>query len=198
MLVRRICVFCGSNTGARPDYAEATCELGRVLVERNLELVYGGANVGLMGLLAHTVQELGGRVVGVIPQALVEKEVANTTLDDLRIVSSMHERKALMADLADGFIALPGGFGTWEEFFEVVTWAQLGYHAKPCGLLNIAGFYTPLLPFLDAAVEEQFVRAGHRQMVLMDETPQGLLNQFDTYRPVVVGKWNVKPEREEL
>ncbi|HYE72807.1 MAG TPA: TIGR00730 family Rossman fold protein, partial [Blastocatellia bacterium] len=150
---------------------------------------YGGANVGLMGVVANAMQELGGEVIGVMPQALVDKEVANTHLSDLRIVGSMHERKAHMAELADAFIALPGGLGTMEEFFEVVTWAQLGMHEKPSGLLNIAGYYDALIQFLDHAVAERLVRQEHRDTIFVDDSAEGLLAQFETYCPPVVGKW---------
>ena len=154
--MKRVCVFCGSSTGARPSYARTAVKLGKILAKRQIGLVYGGGNVGLMGLIADSVLEHGGDVIGVIPRFLVHKEVAHQHLKDLRIVESMHERKALMADLSDGFIALPGGYGTLEEFCEIVTWAQLQLHPKPCGLLNVEGFYDSLLQFLDHAVAEQF------------------------------------------
>ena len=154
--MKRICVFCGSSSGARPHYVEAARQTGLALVERGFGLVYGGANVGLMGEIANTVLKQGGEVIGVIPEALVGRELAHACLTELRIVKSMHERKTLMSDLADGFIALPGGYGTFEEFCEIITWAQLGLHRKPCGVLNVCGYYDQLLSFFDSAVREKF------------------------------------------
>ncbi len=162
--------------------------MGRALVERALGLVYGGAGVGLMGKIAQTVLAGGGEVIGVIPAALVEKEVAFEGLPNLRVVNSMHERKALMADLADGFVALPGGLGTIEEFLEILTWAQLGIHSKPCGVLNVCHYFDSLMAFLDRAVEENFIRSEHRSMVLVQENPDGLLDQFDAYQPPRIDK----------
>ena len=192
--MKNICVFCGSNAGARPDYLDAARQLARVLVNEQIGLIYGGASVGAMGVLADTVQDLGGQVVGVIPRALVDnslagKEIANARLTDLRVVNSMHERKALMAELADGFIALPGGLGTLEEFFEVVTWAQLGLHPKPCGLLNVCGYYDGLIGFLDHAVAERLVRREHREMIMIAQTAPELIGLFETYRAPQVEKW---------
>lgn len=187
--MKRICVFCGSSPGARPDYIEAARELGQALAAQQLTLVYGGASVGLMGTIAQAVLNAGSEVIGVIPQNLVGKEVAYNDLSDLRIVGSMHERKALMAELADGFIALPGGCGTFEEFLEILTWAQLGMHHKPCGLLNVAGYYDKLLEFLDHTVDERFVRAEHRSMIIVDDNPASLLNRFRDYVPPQVEKW---------
>jgi len=183
--IRRLAIFCGSNPGVRPDYVEAARSLGRLLAQRGIGVVYGGSNVGLMAALA---DELGD-IIGVIPRMLVEREVANTTLTDLRIVDSMHQRKAVMAELADGFIALPGGIGTLEEFFETWTWGQLGMHAKPCGLLNVAGYFDPLLEFLDHAVAERFVRDVHRAMVVVESDPAALLARFESYEPPRVVKW---------
>ena len=162
---RNLCVFCGSSLGARPAYDQAARQLGRELVRRGIGLVYGGGNVGLMGVLADTVLEAGGQVVGVIPKALMAREVGHRGLPDLRVVKSMHERKALMAELADGFVAMPGGMGTLEEFFEVTTWAQLGFHSKPCALLNVNGYFDPLLRLLDHAVAEGFIRPKYRALV---------------------------------
>lgn len=192
--IQRICVFCGSSPGAKPDYLRAAKALGEELARLDLGLVYGGASVGMMGEVARTVLNAGGRVTGVIPEALRKKEVAFDDLQDLRVVGSMHERKALMADLADGFIALPGGLGTLEEYVEVVTWAQLGIHAKPCGLLNVCGYYDPLLAMIERMSDQQFVNPVHRQLILEDETAQGLLKQFYTYRPPVLDKaeWILK------
>ncbi len=186
--MKSICVFCGSNLGAQPEYVEAARHLGQVLAQRQITLVYGGARVGTMGEIADSVLAAGGHVIGIIPQALVEK-VAHIGLTDLRIVPSMHERKAMMANLADGFIALPGGLGTFEEFFEVLTWAQLGMHHKPCGLLNVCGYYEPLMAFLDHAVAQRFLKAEHRAMALIAEDPARLLDQFAAYRPPLVDKW---------
>jgi len=186
--MRRICVFCGSSPGARPEYLDAAVHLGHTLARNNIGLVYGGARVGIMGRVAESVLEKGGDVIGVIPKALVEKEVAFTGLADLRVVDSMHDRKALMADLADGFIALPGGLGTIEEFFEIVTWAQLGIHSKPCGLLNINQYFRKLMDFLDHTVTERFVEREHRSMILMDDDPERLLRKFEAYQPPLTDK----------
>jgi uncharacterized protein (TIGR00730 family) len=187
--MKRICVFCGSNFGAQSAYSQATRQLAAALVEANLGLVFGGARVGLMGLISDSVRELGGEVIGVMPHYLVDKEIADRRLNDLRIVNSMHERKALMAELSDGFIALPGGLGTLEEFFEVVTWAQLEMHNKPCGLLDVEDYYSHLSSFLDHAVEEQLIRAEHRAIVLRDESPRALLQKMFDYQPPRVEKW---------
>ncbi len=186
--MKRICVFCGSSPGSSPEYAKAAKQLGYTLASRDIGLVYGGAKVGIMGQIAKSVLEKGGEVIGVIPKELVEKEVAFTDLADLRVVNSMHERKALMADLSDGFIALPGGLGTIEEFFEVVTWAQLGIHPKPCGLLNVKQYYNRLLDFLDHTVNENFVELEHRSMILVDENPEKLLQKFESYHPPITDK----------
>ena len=187
--IRRLAVFCGSNPGARPDYVAAARSLGTLLCGRGIGVVYGGSSVGLMAALADTMLDDLGDIIGVIPRMLVEREVANKELTDLRIVESMHERKAMMAELADGFIALPGGIGTLEEFFEIWTWAQLGMHEKPCGLLNVAGYFDPLLEFLDRAVAEKFVRDVHRKMVIVESDPATLLSRFEAYVPPRVVKW---------
>ena len=175
---RKICVFTGSRHGASSAYADAAEQLARDLVERGFGLVYGGGNVGLMNIIADAVLELGGHVTGVIPNALMSKEVAHRGLSELRVVNSMHERKALMAELSDGFIALPGGIGTMEEFFEVLSWAQLGIHNKPCGLLNVSGYYDPLIEFLDHAVSQDFVKAKHRALLIVEHEPVTLLDRF--------------------
>jgi len=175
----KICVFTGSRQGSRPPYVEAAKELGRLLVERGYGIVYGGGNVGLMNVIANTMLELHGHVTGVIPDTLVSKEVAHQGLSDLRVVGSMHERKALMAELSDGFIAMPGGIGTMEEFFEVLSWAQLGIHAKPCGLLNVSGYYDPLIQFLDHAVSEDFIKPKHRALMIVEREPEKLLERFE-------------------
>src|SRR6266513_1281111 len=187
--MRRLAIFCGSNPGARPQYVEATRALGRLLCERGIGIVYGGSSVGLMAALADAMLDDLGDVIGVIPRMLVDREVANRTLTDLRIVDSMHARKAMMAELADGFIALPGGIGTLEEFFEIWTWGQLGMHEKPCGLLNVAGYFDPLLQFLDRAVAEKFVREVHRAMVIVESDAAALLARFESYEPPRVVKW---------
>jgi uncharacterized protein (TIGR00730 family) len=177
--MKRLCVFCGSNPGRHPAYAEAAQDLARALVTRKVDLVYGGARVGVMGVLADAVLAAGGHVIGVIPQGLVEQEVAHTGLPDLRVVASMHERKLLMAELSDGFIALPGALGTLEELFEILTWAQLGLHRKPCGLLNIRGYYRLLIDFLDHAVAEQLLKPVYRALLLVEERPERLLDRFE-------------------
>ena len=187
--MKRVCVFCGSNDGATPAYREAARNLGQLLAEGGLDLVYGGADVGTMGEVANAALQAGGKVIGVIPQALVEKELAHTGLTELQVVSTMHERKASMVELADGFVSLPGGFGTLDELFEVVTWAQLGLHRKPCGILNVEGFFDGLIGYLDHAVDEGFVKAAHRALVLVAEAPERLLEQLRAYRPPRIGKW---------
>ncbi len=194
--LERVCVFCGSNPGRRPEYLQAAREMGRVLVERGLGLVYGGGNVGLMGAVADTMLAAGGEAVGVIPEALMAREVGHTGLTQLHVVKTMHERKAMMADLCDGFVALPGGFGTFEEFCEVLTWSQLGIHPKPCGLLNVAGYYDTLLALFDHATAEGFVPARHRSLVLEDTSPAGLLDRLAAFTPPAPGsKWIGPDER---
>lgn len=188
-MMKRVCIFCGSHTGSRPVYIAAAHEMGVALVQRGIDLVYGGGHVGLMGILADTVLKHGGRVIGIMPQHLFDKEIAHNGLTELRVVGSMHERKALMATLADAFIALPGGYGTFEEFCEILTWGQLGLHHKPCGLLNVEGFYDPLLALFDHAVSEGFVREIYRTMVLVDTDPTQLLNRFEAYQPPAIPKW---------
>jgi hypothetical protein len=178
---KNICVFTGSRHGARWGYAEAARRLGRALVQRGFGLVYGGGKVGLMSVIADTVLAMKGHVTGVIPDALVAKEVAHEGLSELRIVRSMHERKAVMAALADGFIAMPGGIGTLEEFFEVLSWAQLGMHNKPCALLNAAGYYQPLIEFLDHAVAEDFLKPKHRSLLFIDGEPEILLDRIEAF-----------------
>lgn len=185
----RVCVFAGSNAGASPEYRLATEGLAQRLASRGVGIVYGGARVGLMGVLADTALAANGRVYGVIPSALVAKEIAHPHLTELHVVSSMHERKAAMVEMAEAFIALPGGFGTWEEFFEVLTWAQLGLHTKPCGLLNVRGYFDPLLALVDHAIDEGFVRPEYRRMICAAETPDALLASLESYEPPVVGKW---------
>ena len=191
----RVCVFCGSSAGNRPGYREAALALGRTLAERGAELVYGGSKVGLMGAVADAALAAGGRVIGIIPTSLRDKEIAHEGLTELYVVGSMHERKAMMADMSSGFIALPGGIGTLEELFEIWTWAQLGYHRKPVGLLDIEGYYRPLLAFLDSTVEEGFVRPEHRAMAIVETDPARLLDRFAAYEPPSVTKWIRAGER---
>jgi uncharacterized protein (TIGR00730 family) len=187
--MKRVCVFAGSSLGADAEYREAAEALGRALAARGLGLVYGGAHVGLMGVIADVVRAAGREVIGVIPEALVAREVAHRDLDDLRIVKSMHERKAVMADLADGFIALPGGWGTVEELFEILTWAQLGLHKKPCGVLNARGYFDPIMAFVDHSIREGFVRPEHRRMIAVADDASVLLDTMAGYAPPTVEKW---------
>ena len=187
--MQSVCVFCGSSPGIDPAYAQAARSLGRTLAEANVRLVFGGGHVGLMGVISNAALEAGGEAIGIIPKSLVERELAHPGLTDLRIVGSMHERKAMMSDLSEGFITLPGGTGTLEEFFEVLTWAQLGEHEKPCGLLNIAGYYDPLLAVFDQMVDEGFLSASNRALVLVESEPDKLLRRLDLYRPPEIPKW---------
>ncbi len=189
IMIKTLCVYCGSNTGNRPEYIEAAKKLAEAFVDNDIDLVYGGANVGIMGVLADTMLKHEGKVTGVIPWELVEKEVAHSGLTELRVVDSMHERKAIMTDLSDGFIALPGGLGTIEELFEVLTWAQLGMHEKACGLLNVCGYYDKLAEFCDHAVSERFVKSEHRSMLLIEKDPNILLKRIETYEAPDVAKW---------
>jgi uncharacterized protein (TIGR00730 family) len=193
--MRRICVFCGSSVGARHSYVEAARAVGTLLASRTIGLVYGGGNVGLMGEVADAALAAGGEAIGVIPDALVARELAHSGLTDLRVVSSMHERKALMADLSQAFLALPGGFGTFEEFCEVVTWTQLGLHAKPCGLLNVDGYYDPLLELFDAGVRERFIRPENRAIVMSETDPERLIDALLVSRPVMTPKWIQREDR---
>ncbi len=193
--MNRLCVFCGSRNGSDGIFASAARQLGGELANRGIELVYGGGNVGLMGVIADAALEAGGRVTGVIPEALAAKELAHGEIQDMRVVRSMHERKALMAELADGFIAMPGGLGTLEEFFEVLTWGQLGFHAKPVALLNVDGYFDGLLSFLDHAVAHQFIRSEHGRMVIAESSIDVLLRRMTDYGPPSVSKWL---ERETL
>lgn len=184
-----ICVFCGSSVGARAEYREAAEELGHTFAERRIKLVYGGGNIGLMGVIADATLSAGGEVVGVIPEHLMAREVGHNGLTKLHVVKSMHERKALMADLSDAFIAMPGGYGTFEEFCEVLTWSQLGLHRKPCGLLNVHDYYTPMLEMFDRAVTERFLKPENRNLVLSADTVPSLLEALEQWRPVPVQKW---------
>jgi uncharacterized protein (TIGR00730 family) len=188
--VRRVCVFCGSSPGARPAYAEAAEELAALLVANGIGLVYGGGGVGLMGRLADAVLARGGEITGVIPDALVDREIGHTGVRDMRTVGSMHERKALMAELSDAFVALPGGIGTLEELVEVFTWSQLGLHRKPCGLLDVEGYYEELAAFLDHAVRERFLREEHRSTLIVEREPAALLERLRAYEPEAIQpKW---------
>jgi len=187
--MERVCVFCGANVGAGEVYRAAAERLGQTLAQRGLEVVFGGGGIGLMRVVADAVMAAGGRMIGVIPQALVAKELAHRGVSDMRVVASMHERKALMAELSDGFIALPGGYGTLEEFCEVLTWTQLGLHAKPWALLNVAGYYDALLRLFDHAVAEQFVVPANRELVLIDDDPDALVERMSVYRAPVAQKW---------
>ena len=188
--LRSICIFAGSSPGSQPEYLAAARELGRALAQRKIGVVYGGGCVGLMGALADAVLAANGDITGVIPESLVAREVAHGGLSTLHVVASMHERKAMMADLSDGFVALPGGWGTLEEFFEVLTWAQLGLHTKPCGLLNVGGYFDGLLAFLGHAVAERFVRAENGALVMVATSVDGMLDQLDRYKaPPPAEKW---------
>lgn len=186
--MKRICVYCGSSPGFDSSYMEMAHRLGQALVDRNLELVYGGADVGLMGEVANTVLKAGGSAIGVIPKSLAQK-VSHNGLTELHVVESMHERKGMMFDLSDGFIALPGGFGTLEEVLELLTWAQLGLNMKPCGILNVKEYFNGLLSFLDHSMTEGFIKQEHRGMLLVTATPEDMLDRFESYRVPDVEKW---------
>lgn len=191
--MKRVCVFCGSRPGVGEVYVDAAVQLGRLLASRGLELVYGGGNVGLMGILADAVMEAGGRVIGVMPDFLVRKEIAHQGITSLEIVTTMHERKQRMAELSDGFVALPGGFGTLDELCEVLTWAQLGIHAKPCALLNVDGFFDPFVDFLAHAARQGFIKPLHLEMLLCDRNPAALLARMQAFQPVYSDKWARRP-----
>jgi len=194
--MQRVCVFCGSRSGSKPLYADVTRRLGIALVKRGMTLVYGAGHIGLMGVLADAVLQAGGQAIGVIPQALVDKELAHAGLTEMHIVASMHERKAKMADLSDAFIALPGAYGTADELFEILTWAQLGLHAKPIGLLDVDGFFDPLLAWLDHTVREGFLREKHRDLLLKSDDPARLLDLLQSAHPApVTPKWIDEKDR---
>jgi uncharacterized protein (TIGR00730 family) len=182
--MKRLCVFCGSSMGNRQIYTESARRLGALLAARSIGLVYGGGHIGLMGILADAALQAGGEVIGVIPQSLKARELAHPGITELHVVETMHQRKALMADLADGFAALPGGFGTADELFEILTWAQLGLHVKPIGLLNPQGYFDSLLAWLDAAVTADFLKPNHRRLLMASDDPEQLLDLLQTYRPV--------------
>ena len=189
VLMNRICVFCGSSNGFQPVYAEVARRMGKMLADRHIGLVYGGGNVGLMGTIADAVLEGGGEVIGVIPEALVDRELAHRAISELIVVRSMHDRKARMAALSDAFVAMPGGYGTFEEFCEIITWAQLGLHRKPCAILNVEGYYDPLLVLFDRAVSEGFVNPLNRRLVLQETDPHRLLDVLANYTPPQTEKW---------
>jgi len=189
MNIKSICVYCGSSPGILPEYAAAATQFGRLLAHRGIELVFGGGNVGLMGAVADGALDAGGRVTGVIPRRLQEKEVAHKNLTELHCVSSMHERKTMMADLSDAFVALPGGIGTLEEIFEVYTWTQLGFHRKPCAFLNVAGFYSGLFSFLEFMVEQRFVKDEHYRSLIVDSDGARLIDRIAAYEHVALDKW---------
>jgi uncharacterized protein (TIGR00730 family) len=193
--IEALCVYCGSSPGADPAYVDAAVELGRAMARRGIRLVYGGGHVGLMGVVADAALEAGAEVHGVITQALLDKEVGHAGVTELHVVDTMHERKALMADLAGGFIMLPGGFGTLDEFFEALTWTQLGVHAKPCGILDVNGYFDPLVRFLDSATQQRFVTQAHRDMVLVDQDPGVLLERLASWAPPSIDKWLDRSER---
>ena len=195
--MKRICVFCGSSPGNNSKYTTSARKLGGTLTEGDITLIYGGSNIGLMGEIANAMIRRNGNVIGIIPQVLVEKEVAFNHLQDLRIVNSMHERKALMAELADGFISMPGGFGTLEETIEMLTWTQLGIHEKPIGLLNVEGYFDRLCEFIDHMVSEGFLVQGFRDMVLMDANPDGLLDKIINFSPHQIDKWWVDRKKDK-
>jgi uncharacterized protein (TIGR00730 family) len=193
--VRSICVFCGSSPGAEPAFASAAGQLGKAIADRGIRLVYGGGHVGLMGVVADAAMAAGGQVLGVITRALESKEVAHRGLTELSVVDSMHERKAVMADASDGFVMLPGGFGTLEEFFEVVTWTQLGIHSKPCGILDVNNYFEPLRTLLNQAVTERFVRAEHRGLIISATDPEVLLDKLAAWTPLALDKWLDRSDR---
>ena len=192
--INSLCIYCGSSSGRLEAYGSAASALAEALVSRNIRLVYGGAGIGIMGRVADHVLKLGGQAIGVIPKALAHKEVAHKNLTELHVTQSMHERKMLMAELADGFIALPGGIGTLEELFEIWTWAQLGIHTKPCGLLNVEGYFDSLIGFMDHVLAEQFVKKEHHALLIVETNPDTLLDRYINYQPPVVKHWVGKDE----
>lgn len=193
--MRAICVYCGANPGTQPVYAEAAAALGQQLAERNIRLVYGGGKVGLMGIIADATLRHGGEAIGIIPESLMKKEVGHHGLTELHIVENMHRRKQMMTDLSEAFIAMPGGIGTCEELFEVFTWQQIGYHAKPIGLLNVSGYYDPLLGFLHHMVNQDFLKAAHLKQLLVATAPAALLDGLHDFRPTYVDRWAKQRDR---
>ncbi len=194
-VLRRVCVFCGSSPGRNPDYAGAARAMGRTLAGQGIGLVYGGGSVGLMGVLADAAVEAGGEVIGVIPEHMTSREIAHYDLTDLRIVGTMHERKALMYELADGFVALPGGLGTLEELFEILTWCQLGLQVKPSGLLDVDGYFARLVEFLDHVTAEGFIKEVHRRLVVVEERPERLLDAMRAFEPPPLPRWLTEADR---
>ena len=192
--IKSICIYCGSSLGRLEAYGSAACVLAEEMVSRNIRLVYGGAGIGIMGMVADHVLKLGGEAIGVIPKALAHKEVAHKNLTELHVTQSMHERKMLMAELSDGFIALPGGIGTLEELFEIWTWAQLGFHNKPCGLLNVEGYFDSLISFLDHVLAEQFVKKEHHAILIVETNADALLDRYIKYQPSAARHWVGKDE----
>jgi uncharacterized protein (TIGR00730 family) len=197
-IFRSLCVYCGSSIGTLPVYAQAARDLARVLTNANINLVYGGGNIGLMGIIANEMLQLGAQVTGVIPQALMKKEVGHLNLTQLHVVKDMHERKAMMADLSDGFIAMPGGMGTLEELFEVLTWSQLGLHDKPIGLLNVDGFYNGLLGFMQHLIDQRFVKPEHAGLLVHADTPATLLEHMHAFQPQTASKWLDKDKAQQI
>ncbi len=193
--MKSVCVFCGSSPGVNGDYLKTARDLGQLLAMRGITTVYGGASVGVMGALADGALDAGGRVIGIIPESLVSRELAHKSLHELKVVGTMHQRKAMMNDLSDGFISLPGGIGTLEELFEVLSWAQIGIHRKPCGLLNAAGYYDRLLDFLDYAVSQGFVGPNQRELLLVEEDPEALLGLMESYQPPLHDRWMGRRQR---
>lgn len=193
-MIKRVCVYCGSGVGGHDGYADAARALGRALVGRGIGLVFGGGRIGMMGALARAVLDGGGEAIGVIPRDLMDRGLGLSTVTSLHVVETMHARKAMMADLADAFIAMPGGFGTAEEFFEALTWAQLGLHTKPCGLLNVKGYFDHLIRFIDHAVQQEFIDPVHRSLLLVDDSPEPLLAKLDAWQPPPIDKvaWATK------
>lgn len=194
-MIQAICVFCGANYGKRPSYRESARRVGEILAKQAITLVYGGGNVGLMGALADACLENGGRVVGVIPRALAEKEIAHRNISEMHVVGSMHERKAMMADLADAFLTLPGGFGTWDEFCEALTWSQLGLQKKACAFLNVDGYYDALLAMAQRAAEDGFIQPEHRELLLVDTDAERIIERLQSYEVPCVPKWVDRKER---
>ena len=190
-MLKRICVFCGSSPGARTEYMRIAEEMGKTLAKNNIRLIYGGSNIGLMGILAKTVLKHGGKVTGVMPKHLVDKEIAFKEITDFKMVNTMHERKAMMEKLSDGFIAMPGGFGTMDEIFEIITWAQLQLHMKPCGFLNVSNYYDKLFDFINHAIDEKFINTSYRHLFQIDSDPQNLIKKMQEYQPLInpPAKW---------
>jgi uncharacterized protein (TIGR00730 family) len=187
-MLKSICVFCGSSPGAKTEYMRVAEEMGKTLAENNIRLIYGGSNIGLMGIIAKTVLKHGGKVTGVMPKHLVDKEIAFKEITDFKMVNTMHERKAVMEKLSDGFIAMPGGFGTMDEIFEIITWAQLQLHMKPCGFLNISNYYDKLFDFINHAIDEKFINASYRHLFQIDSDPQNLIKKMQEYQPLIIDK----------